>query len=210
MQMNVNTPADRKQKGSATLECVLAVSLGIVAMSGVILVSWLLAVKGVMQSLASEAASIIAHQQINIVTTRVTNLNNRISPAFNRLQSNLREQIRTILNTLPLVPLFTSGGLGIRMHVQPIEVLGQDTVVSLYLCLPPFDRFAEGSIAPDGGRDCLGQFSQGESYAPGTWLFVQSTRPPLASAEIYSKGLSNLPLEAERAEAVRVLQRRDR
>jgi hypothetical protein len=182
MQMNANTPAYRKQNGSATLECVLAVALGIVAMSGVILVSWLLAVKSVMQSLASEAASIIAHQQINIVTTRVTNLNNGISPAFNRLQFNLREQIRTILNTLPLVPLFTSGGLGIRMHVQPIEALGQDTVVSLYLCLPPFDRFPEGSLATSGSRDCLGQFSQGESYARGTWLFVQSTHPPLASA----------------------------
>jgi hypothetical protein len=198
--------ASLQQQGSATLECVLAVSLGIVAMSGVLLVSWLLTVKSVMQSLASETASIIAHQQITIVTTTSKNTNKRTSPAFNRLHYSLREQIRTVLNSMPLVPLFTRNGLGIRLHVKPNEVLGQDTVVSIYLCLPPFAKFAERTIAPDGHRDCLGQFSQKESYARGTWLFVQSSHPPLASAEIYSDGLRNLPNDTERAEAVRLLQ----
>jgi hypothetical protein len=172
-------------------------------MLGIILISWLLAVKSVMQSLASEAASIIAHQQIPIVT----NLSNGSSPAFNRLHHNLREQVRLVLNSLPLVPLFTKGGLGIRLHVKPNESLGQDTVVSIYLCIPPLDRFPQrpSDMDMNGERDCLGQFTQGDSYAPGTWLFVQSSHPPLASAEIYSNGLRNLPNNSERAEAVRLL-----
>lgn len=197
------------QRGNATLEMILAITLGIIALTGIILVSWLLSVKSVMQSLASEAASIIAHQQIHLVE----NSSERGSPALERLQNSLHEQIRNRLGNLPLVSLFTNGGLGIRLSVKRTTAIDQDTVVSIYLCLPPLDSLPQLDSLPSDSsrnhsdRDCLGQFSKDDTPAQGTWLFVQSTQPPLASSEIYSKGLSNLPLESERETAVQLLKR---
>lgn len=191
------------QRGNATLEMILAITLGIIALTGIILVSWLLSVKSVMQSLASEAASIIAHQQIHLVE----NSSERGSPALERLQNSLRQQIRNRLGNLPLVSMFTNGGLGIRLSVKRTTAIDQDTVVSIYLCLPPLDSLPSDSSRNHSDRDCLGQFSKDDTPAQGTWLFVQSTQPPLASSEIYSKGLSNLPLESERETAVQLLKR---
>lgn len=192
----------QRQQGSALVESLMATVVLLGVSAGVVWVAWLASLRVLLQSLADETASVVAHRSVLDVQQHAPS---RGDAGNERLRRDVLDRLRAH----PLVPKWMGEQLGLRMTSQS-DAAGYVTV-QLKLCLPHPEsvRQNETSAGPRY-RDCLGQFAAGPSTtagdgAPSSWLGVRGVHPPLASRSIYADGLANLPLAKERARVTRVL-----
>lgn len=201
-----NTPAhNHRQRGSALVEAMISMLLILLTGSGVAWVVWTLSLRVLMQTMADETASIIAHQQ-------VTSLPWIKRPTHNQLAESLREDIVGHLRKHPLVPRWLGPNLGLRVQTTT----DPDGMVrtQLTLCIQRDDKtlwrtgITDHPSRPGAAktRDCLGQFTAGPTAADASHvLSLRSLHPPLISQTIVANGLSDLPLAEERRHAIATL-----
>jgi hypothetical protein len=158
-----------------------------------------------LQSLADEAASVIAHR--SLADTSET--------GAKAIQDQLRRQVVQQVRDFPLSERLLGVNAGMRMTIVSGSNHQQHTIVSLYLCVENHMNRSDSdngqrsaSHGHDPERDCLGQLWQGrQSHSVlGTVnqrvLFVRSVHPAIQSTTIFQNGLANLPLAQSRQRMV--------